>query len=117
MKPKHRTECQCGEQKQAGSNGWTKKRKRKSGLRFSSSKAQRRAKQSVLQENSGVEFSNTTRTFEHQPGCPLIQNAGEVSSETRTSKQDRENRVGIPESCTLVNQGGLSKVQEGSTEG
>lgn len=122
MKPELRIQCQCGDQKQADSKGWTKKRKRRLGLRFSSSKAQRRAKRSVLQENSGKEFGATTRTlrfecFGHQTSCPLHQIAGGESSETRTSKQDSEIRLGYSESCTPENEGGLLRLQEGPNEG
>ena len=122
MKLELRGHAECGDEKQVELKGWTKKRKRGPRLRFSSSKAQRRAKRKVLQESTAVEGNDRLGVLnlgcmEVGPRRPVVQIGDDVSTETRTAEEECENRVPVTWSCIPVDQGELRTVQEGSSRG
>ena len=122
MKPELRVNAECGDQKQVELKGWTRKKKRGPRLRFSSSKAQRRAKRRALHECSGQEGSAGARVvnFECIDNASLtraLNGAGIVGCENGTSTQDCRSGIGDLKRFLLVGTGEIPNVQNVTEDG
>ena len=117
--PEVRVDEQCSGEREVQFKGWTKKKKRGPRLRFSSSKAQRRAKRKVLNDSSTQEGSDKVDVanlacFEKQPLCPVSNGVEGVDSRNRTSNEASDIRGGVTNSFISVDKGVVANVQKGA---